>query len=104
MGSQLQPLGGSCSIRQRRRYPAGQNRAHDIRSRRRRVTTGDPSRMVGGTCTTPMLHRYLRPHIVCRGKMMADTGMPDITVYSTPHSMIPCNSADLHQTLRRLRS
>lgn len=51
-----------------------------------------------------MLHRYLRPHIVCRGKMMADTGMPDITVYSTPHSMIPCNSADLHQTLRRLRS
>ena len=88
------------------RYRAGPSRAHDIRSRRRRVTTDEPSRMVGGICTTPTPHHYHLLHTVCLGKTTRGTlaGMPAITVYSTPRFMILCNSVDLHQTQRRLRS
>lgn len=106
MGFQPQLPGGSCLIPRHHRFLAGPSRPHDIHSHRRRVMTEGRSRMVEGICTTPTPHRYHRPHTVCRGKTTGGilAGMPDITVYSTPHSTIPSNSVDLHQTQLRLRS
>lgn len=106
VGFQPQPPGGSCLIPRHHLFLAGLSRPHDIRSHRRRVMTEDRSRMVEGSSTTPMPHRYHRLHTVCRGKTTGGTlaEMPDINVYSTPHSMIPSNSVDLHRTPRHLRS